>query len=283
MRKVIDSNQLQSEQLRLYLSASLTNFAVLTDYAAMEAYKGNTLVSIFKSMEVLCDFPDQVIVLKGTRLVSGLRGRAAGLQRRLVDVSSTREFPTYVRALLSAKSGDARYVKPILAHGVEASAHLEAVLRDAGEISEAIEKISSLFSKQEREAFRNGGDFSAGMVDRVVKHVMQVAIYLFRNHPSSIRWPQYGELVNTFIFRYSLCMYLLALDWGARGGIRNASAATLRNDMVDMNFAAYATYFDGLLTADKKTSRLHMEARIWLTALFACDLPSGLAGQGILG
>ncbi len=67
MRLIIDSNQLQSEALRAYLAKSKSNFAVLTDYASMEAYKGDTLVSIYKSMATLCDFPTQVIVLKGTR------------------------------------------------------------------------------------------------------------------------------------------------------------------------------------------------------------------------
>jgi hypothetical protein len=30
--------------------------------------------------------------------------------------------------------------------------------------------------------------------------------------------------------------------------------------MVDMNFAAYATFFDGLLTSDKKLAALHKDA-----------------------
>jgi hypothetical protein len=33
-----------------------------------------------------------------------------------------------------------------------------------------------------------------------------------------------------------------------------------------MNFAAYATYFDGLLSADAKIRRIHAEVRIWLMA-----------------
>jgi hypothetical protein len=37
MRNVVDSNLLQSAKLRDYLARSPRNFAVLTDYAAMEA------------------------------------------------------------------------------------------------------------------------------------------------------------------------------------------------------------------------------------------------------
>jgi len=69
MRKVIDSNFMQKEKLRSYLAASTENYAVLTDYAATEAYKGDTLASIFHSMEIVADYPKQAIVLKAKSIV----------------------------------------------------------------------------------------------------------------------------------------------------------------------------------------------------------------------
>lgn len=79
MLLVVDSNQLQSNVLRDFLAKSCRNRAVLTDYVAMEAHQGDTLASIFKSMQVLADFPDQVLVLRGTRTVSAMRGRSTGI------------------------------------------------------------------------------------------------------------------------------------------------------------------------------------------------------------
>ena len=69
MRKVVDSNSLQTDALKAYLSASRTNYAVLTEFAAMEAYKQNAVASICSRMETLCQFPTQVIVLKGALLL----------------------------------------------------------------------------------------------------------------------------------------------------------------------------------------------------------------------
>jgi hypothetical protein len=54
MRMVVDSNYLQSEALRDYLSASPENYAVLSDYAAMEAFKGDPQV-IYRSIEILAE------------------------------------------------------------------------------------------------------------------------------------------------------------------------------------------------------------------------------------
>jgi hypothetical protein len=71
-RIVIDSNFLQSDGLRGYLADSPANYAVITDYAAMEAYKADTLDMLYRSMEILGEFPRQVIILKGTQAICGL-------------------------------------------------------------------------------------------------------------------------------------------------------------------------------------------------------------------
>ncbi len=116
VRMVVDSNYLQKEKLRSYLAKSTENYAVLTDYAAMEAYKGDTLVSIYHSMEVVADYPKQVIVLKGTQLACGLTGRAAASQEPLIDETQTREFPQYCHYLLAAKRGDLSLQQQLLEH-----------------------------------------------------------------------------------------------------------------------------------------------------------------------
>jgi hypothetical protein len=276
MKIVIDSNRLQSKKLRDYLAKARSNFAVLTDYAAMEAYKGDTLASIYKSMAIVSDFPDQVIVLKGARAVCGLKGRKAGLQRRLIDEGQSSEFIEYASHLRQAKAGNAGLQKRLLDHGKEATAHLDRMLSDAEDTGAVIDDIAKMYSKDERRAIRLGENYSSDMIDKTVKNILQIAATAFRDHPNVRTKPTYAELPNTYIFRVSLCAYLLALDWGARGGASGAAHARLRNDFVDMSFAAYATYFDGLMTDDAKVRRIHQEARLWLIALFKSELPSDL-------
>jgi hypothetical protein len=271
MKIVIDSNKLQSDDLREFLARSKSNIAVLTDYAAMEAYKGNTLASIFKSMAILADFP-----LKGTRSACAQRGRLAGLQRRLIDEEQTKGFPEFVENLRRAESGDAHLERQLLEHGREATAHLHKMLVDAESTAAVIEDIATLYSKEERRLLRAGDVLPGPAVDKIVRNVLYIAGKAFHEHPDVNFVLKYDQLGNTFIFRAALCTYLLALDWGARGGARDANPVKFRNDFVDMNFAAYATYFDGILSADAKVRRLHGEVRIWLTALFGCQLPSGL-------
>jgi hypothetical protein len=275
MRKVVDSNQLQSEALRSFLSKSKDNFAVLTDYAAMEAYKGDTLVSIYKSMEIVADYPDQVVVLKNTRVVCGLSGRGAGLQKRLIDSGQTKGFAEYTHGLHLARNGNVVIQRQLLEHGKEATAHLARMLEDAKSTGAAFYDIAKDYSKDERRLVRNTEPYTADMIDKIVRTVIRIASKIFKNHPSVKVWPTYKELPNTFIFRVVLCTYLLAIYWSASGGAKDARANTLRNDMVDMNFAAYATFFDGLLSSDAKVVRIHQEARLFLSALFDCHMHGG--------
>src|SRR5712691_11179682 len=99
MRKIVDSNFLQSPKLPTYLSESRKNIAVIIDYAAMEAFKGNTLVSIFKSMEILSEFPKQVLVLKSAGSISTLKRRCCGMTGRMIDKDQTKGFKEWLRGL----------------------------------------------------------------------------------------------------------------------------------------------------------------------------------------
>lgn len=275
MRKVVDSNYLRKPELREYLSKSKANVAVLTDYAAMEAYKGDTLVSIYNSMSVLAEFSEQVIILKNTLITCGLNGRGGGLQKRLIDTSQTKEFRLYCERLAAAKAGNTALQRQLLDLGQEATRHLERMLSDAEVLPTVIEDIARAHTVDELRILRTGAPYSDEMVKKLMTAVLHTAATMFEGHPSVPARPDREDLPNTYIFRAALCAYLLTLDWISVGGAtaaRGANATTIRNDMVDVNFAAYATFFDGLLSSDEKVQRIHAEARLFLAAVFGCHI-----------
>jgi hypothetical protein len=271
MRKVVDSNFLQSDGLRRYLAKSNQNYAVLTDYAAMEAYKGDTLRSIYRSMEILSRYPRQVIVLKGTQAVCGLRGRRAGLQRRLIDERQTQGFGEFCRDLRAAQNGDPSFRKQILAHGRAATAHMDEIISDAAGLPEAIDEVAKNYTGAELRILRNGSPLTEEILDKLIHGILLLAADLMKKHPQVTNFPKATELPNTYIFRDALCAYLLTLRWIEVGGARNVKPEKMLNDIVDISFAAYATYFDGLLTADKKLSHLYEEAKYLLDSFFLRD------------
>lgn len=132
--------------------------------------------------------------------------------------------------------------------------------------------IAKTYAQDELRLLRGRNPYSEGMIEKLITNVLHVAAKLFEGHPSVRRWPRRMDLPNIFIFRAALCAYLLALDWISAGGAKGAKPTTIRNDMVDLNFAACATYFDGLLSNDDKVQRIHHGARMLLGAIFDCHI-----------
>lgn len=274
MKLVIDSNQLQTQKLREFLARSPENLAVLPDFAAMEAYKGDTLKTIFKSMEVLSDFPTQVLVLNGSAKNCGMRGRVKGLQRRLIDEVQTRGFPEHIRALRLAEAGNTRLQAQILELGGSANDHLEKMRIEAVNIRDAIQDLGGKYSKEERRLLRSNDEYTPELTDKLVREVLELAAMIFHDSPLVRKKPTYSELPNTFIFRVTLACYLLGIKRVAKGGFGELSATKLRNDFVDMMFVAYGTFFDGLMSSDKNVNSMFEEVRVLLAGLFDAEIPS---------
>lgn len=271
MKKVVDSNFLQTEELRSYLAASTRNYAVLTDYAAMEAYKGDTLASIFRSMAIVADYPKQVIVLKPTSTVCGLTGRQAALQKLLIDQLQTYEFPEYCHHLIAAKLGDQHLQQQLLEHGREATIHLERWLQDMATLSSGFQQMIAFISKThspaELKKLRCHEDYTPEMHEKLIENVLILAKELFKGHPAVTKLPGLAQVRDTFLFRYALCAYVLIIKAIEGGGVKK-NPEKLRNTMVDANFAAFATYFDGLMTRDKIAGEIYADAQFFLRESF---------------
>ncbi len=68
---------------------------------------------------------------------------------------------------------------------------------------------------------------------------------------------EYEEARNRIIFRQVLSYCALFTVWSAQGGIHSAREKTLKNDIIDSSHAAYASFFDGVLTNDSKLREVY--------------------------
>jgi hypothetical protein len=106
-RTVVDTNYLKSEELREHLSDP-NNFAVIPDFAMMETLKMGDAKAISDQLQIVAEHPTQVLALKTTHAISGLRSRrrSRGLQRRLIDKKQTAAFKPFCEKVEGAKNGD---------------------------------------------------------------------------------------------------------------------------------------------------------------------------------
>jgi hypothetical protein len=60
----------------------------------------------------------------------------------------------------------------------------------------------------------------------------------------------------------------LALTVISQGGLQKKTPSRVRNDLVDMSFVACATYFDGILSDEKKVNEIYGGAAFLLEYVF---------------
>jgi hypothetical protein len=280
MRKVVDSNFLESPALRAYLSASSDYYVLMTAYVAMEAYKGDTLPWIYRRMEILAQYPKQVLVLKGMGEVCGLDGRTVRSQKSLIDETQTREFLEFCQHLLAAKGGDLSLQSQLLENGREATAHIDRMLKDMPKLASGIDLTARALSPAELEILRRRERPTPEILEELIQNpqmlrklivnITSMAAYLFKDHPSVTQWPKLPEARDAFMFRYAICGYVSILMRIGDGGPGKTKPEKLRNnDVIDVNIAAFATYFDGLLTADKRAAEIYAGAQFLLREVFA--------------
>src|SRR5271156_2385980 len=145
---------------------------------------------------------------------------------------------------------------------------MDRIFGDAEDFGEALEGMTEQFKTNEVQIIRRRLPYTEEMRPKVVQHILMIAASMFRSHPKVTHLPNAVELPNRFIFRVALCTYLLGHRWMSVGGAKQVKPTNIRDDLIDVIFAAYATYFDGILSADKKLNAIYRGVRFALDNVF---------------
>ena len=255
MRKVLDPSFFRDPALERYLAADHRNRVLLTDYSAMESYKADDpMQGAANFVAILGRYPRQVEILKGTRRLVTFSWRGQGLQKRWIDEKQTRGFAKFcAQVTRAASTGDLRVIRAAAQHQADAMKQFDQMLADLNDFSDALGAIQDTFSSTELKALRKREGYTPELLDKIVRQVMYFAAKMTVSHPDRPALPrQLDHALNTYIFRFALCGFLLALERIEQGAIENVKTARIRNDVVDLGYVTVATFFDGLLTNDRR-------------------------------
>lgn len=257
VKKIVDAGGLRSPSLEDYLSQSRGHFAVMTEFVTMEMFGGNAAINVRESLAIISRFPSQVILLKGNAKISKLTGRPGGLQKRLQDERKTQAFVRYCRALFHNTVPAGTIARDIADKGDAARQWMDRILQKTASVRSGLENLEKRIDAEDLKAIRRGHVASPAFTNQVVADIMGLTALHFRDVACLHRMPSDEEALFTFPFRYAVCAYTLSLKWVIDRGYANAKSTTLKNDYIDMTYAAYATFFDGLITKDKKLQELY--------------------------
>jgi len=263
-RMVIDNNYLQHDDLRAYLAESGHNYVVLNEFVAMDSYKGNTLKSIPLSYQILCEHPRQVILLKGSRITQHYLDLVSNPQLRLIDKGQTGEFCEFCRVLATA--GDTLHVqRQLLELGQAANSHMDAMIRETIKLAELLPALRESYTAAELALLQSKGPLPDDLARKVVGQIMWVTAE--RLSVLKVPKPTFDQVIDSFIFREQMCLYIWTIF--SMSGATPSNPARIRNDVIDATHAAYATFFDGLLSKDRLPNEIYAIARAWLDTMQA--------------
>lgn len=265
MRKIVDTNYLNNPELEAYLSSNRHNYAVLCDYAGIEAYRSRSpIAGICSSMTILSRYPKQVLVLKTTAAILKLKPKKAGFQRRMIEGEQTKDFSKFCLHIRTAQSGNLSIENQILAHAKAAVAFADKVVEDFTSLRSSILDLAQKFSSSELSALRSNKKWPPSLCKKFDQQFIGLIAHAYEADGQPVPELTLEELRYTFIFRYILCCYLLVLRWIA-SGYPPQKPEKLRNHMFDCTFAAYATVFDGFLSDDVEAITTYQAAAAFLS------------------
>lgn len=253
----MDTSSLKSDELREYLSES-TNVAVIPDFAILETLKIGDAKGISEQLAICAERTKQIKVLKPTYSVAGLRSRrrSRGLQRRLVDKNQTAFFGTFCDKVEGAKNGDQLLQKQLKGKCEAAVMDLKKIVKNQETFTANLIEHAKNYTEAELKILRKGEPITPELLSKITDHIFKLLLWLVATHHYFKRLPDFKTLPNAFLFRFAVAGYVIALRCIKEGGAEGASAENIGSQMVDAMFATYATYFDGILTKDRRCQEI---------------------------
>lgn len=255
---VIDSNMLQSDELRQYLRSCAENLAVLPDFAWYEIYKQESLDGVRHGLSVVGDYPDQTILLRPGGHIARLDPEVAEDLGRLIWDGSPGDIRHFVSLVRSDAPLDADAQAQLDALWTWARTMKPSLIEGAVDFVESFPEMQAqLFDRSEIRIIRTGGKFTGQMIVTIFSAAIQIWETLAKEYELPREGLTEEEISRTYLFRFGLGLIMYLLWW-----IRGGSQAIVRidrasNDFIDLSFTVYATYFDGFLTRDDKASWVH--------------------------
>ena len=264
MKKIVDVNYLRDNRLKEYLEEEKSNFILFTDYACMESFKGHSLINIKNSLEIVSEFSGQVLVLKNTEDVIKEDLSRSQHNNLFIDHYQTAGFHDFCHRVKEASEGNSYFIRQLMEKSELASLEMEKKKAYASLVLKGIEQFSKELDQEFVKVLRSKKPWTSSEYDYIWRTVIELCRLLFEKHNEV---PNKNTFIRHYIFRYVLACYLLALKWISDGGWHNYPQEDMRNDLIDMSYVAYATYFGGVLSKDNKINDLYKKSNDFIGKL----------------
>ena len=253
LTKVIDYNAVGSrpQPLEDFFLQCPDNVAVVTDIMAIECLKRDSLANYRQSFKILSRYSERVIVLKP---FTSLRNRPPQKDRfyhEIVDREFTCSFPEYCTAILNTTDPTSLTAIERARSGVFSMTQRLTELANT-DLRSMIRDSEKIISPAQLCEWRSGKPISLPELAFAHRNIAATMTALFSMFFPDRPRPSVTDGPYWLVYPYAVALQALTLWWIRKGGYMGVSAPKLRNDSIDIFYAAYGTLFQGVITSDTK-------------------------------
>lgn len=252
MRKIVDCSGLESPELQAFISASESNLVILPDVCAVETFAAGRRAQTI--LQTLSRHPNRVVWLKPTQVIWRLTPSARESTRRFIDTKESAAFPKYLNYL---SGGNPLLLEHLEKKKAESENFLAELLPDAEELRDKLKAITESYEQGDLAVLRAEKRLTDSLCRRIGTDVArQVATDLRQIFGVKRTW-SVGDAQSSMPFRLGVSLCALGIKRAHTGAFKRLSKEKFRSDLNDSVYAAYATYYDGLITRDDGLSDVY--------------------------
>lgn len=127
----------------------------------------------------------------------------------------------------------------------------------AEDIAISLPEIAEVFSAYEIRLCRTNSRYTMKMFEKIFGAADQLYEHFAKQHGVVTHPDSSHRRYDSYFYRQGLATMIYALWWIRSGSQPPKRLDRVRNDIIDLQFAVYGTYFSGLLTDDQKAGWVH--------------------------
>jgi hypothetical protein len=265
MRVVIDTSALRSEFLRKYLARSKQNEAIIPQWVYSECVRGD----FRRSLRSLADYAEQISILKTPKTIFQFRPRCSGIHSRLIDERLTNNLRKNLGHNLASEGINAWIADRMNAVDRDsADSILANFVKFAGSAKEGMLDIESLLTEEELSAVRTRREILPSLFLRVARRSMTAAVACQLSLNIRLNSCSAKDAAYALQFRSMIAVHATMIDWCYAGGLNTRAERAVANDVVDATHIAFGSYFDGIMSNDKRLLRVMALCSLLLKMFF---------------
>lgn len=257
-----DTNSLEHPGLKQYLAASRGNLVAISDMTLVELRKTSAMRTSRASLLIASQFPQQVFALRRTFEMLGEDVRSAEDADRLIDYRATADLAAHMRRLTTIPPPPG-LDDEMAELEAQAKVIMKLLLDEVSTFEPSLLSAAKELTPAELKQIRT----QSGVTDRTKRKLLdllkETTGQFIRDHqePGRRAPMRLKDTLGMFAFRYSLCTLLHFMEWVRVGGAANKKLERRVNDVVDMQVAAMATFFNGVFSLDQQQQTISNTAR----------------------